>query len=83
MKLPIKASLKTKMGFHKSIDIPELREYIEIAEFQDSPFSMASPAIDSEPLESTIRKLTFKLIRYKEVEQNKGLKHIVAVYEEI
>lgn len=80
--LPVKASLVTREGFQKPMEIPELLPVINIAKFGDPTlvFESSSFPIPDSPI---ITKMTFYLDKWKEVKQKNGLHHIVAVYREM
>lgn len=81
IELSIKASLTTKEGFHKSVDIEKIEHIIRVPRMRHTNkvvFKITNHLNDSVIIES----MDFYLVKYKYVKQKKGLHHIVAVYKE-
>lgn len=79
-KLPIKATLITRNGFSKSIEIDEIKPVILIPIFPKLTFITSPEEIPDIP---TINVQEFIYERQKIVRQKNGLEHIVVTYREI
>ena len=83
IKPKVKASLIQKNGFHRSVEMRELTQYIKIAELGEfHPVSFVKNDA-SEIQNINVREIIFVHVRHKIVQQSKSAPPIIfAVYKE-
>lgn len=81
--LPVKATFKRSNGWVLHQNLEKLQEHVYLIDPLPPLSTEEKYLVKDVPEEATITRRLFRLIRYKEVQQNKGLHHIAAVYEEV